>query len=1561
VLFLKNNNMKNIFTIIVLLSIVFSSYSQIINNKRFTSFTNEKEKYIKELNTYMNQSSVENSKIKTLMKEFTELWEKDSLPKSKKIDVIKLTNKMLKRKGRQYPQFYDYITTIITFHRSTQSDKSYTAWNKAIMKMLNTRKTSIRKTGAILNVTPEMITKSIVYKTKNIVWQVNGSDIYFEFNKELKVKFDNDFDLVCYSKKDSIKIEATNGVYYPQKNYWKGINGTVTWERAKIEKNKIFAKLRRYNINMKKAEYKADSVSFVNTFYFKEPVMGVLNDKVKKIIKPSAATYPQFKTYLSLFEIKNIYKDIDYSGGFYMKGAKLIGAGIGNNFARLYFYRKDTLVLETKGKLIIFNKSSIIANNIEITLHLDTDSIYHPGLLFKYNNDNRTVQLIRNGEGSTRIKYYDSYHNVEFDVKVLEWQMDMPKIAFRGITQSDTKVTFESKNFFSVDRFMKLQGDAFNNPLYDIKSFEKQRGIDEFTDLELADYMRMSEPAIHRFLLGLSYDGFVAYDFKKGKVKIKDKLNDYIKASTGKKDYDVMRFISETRTGSNAGTGAKQLKENAYLSLLNNNIVIAGVKTIHLSDSQNVTIFPKGGEIVLKKNRDFDFSGKVLAGMFLYKGTNFSFDYDRFIITMPDIAEMKMQVASNELNEYGEAKMVTVSNTIQNMTGDLLIDSPTNKSGLKDFPRYPIFYSKKESYVYYDKKRIQKGVYNRDKFYFQVFPYEMDSLNSIDRNKIGFDGHFVSAGIFPPFDEKLKVMRDNSLGFTRQTPPSGYDVYGGKANYKNLIDLSDEGLRGAGDLEYVTSLTKSDEFFFYPDSLNTRCKTFDNTEKPSPKEFPQVLGVEADIHFMPYQDELYTSKYRTAIKMFNEQAVTHGTTVLSPDGMKGYGRMNFVDAEMTSEEYVYGKNTFTSDTANFKLLSLTEEVNKEDDVDFATTNVNALIDFDRRLGEFVSNDGNSTIEFPKNQYICYMDKFTWYMDKDEIMLSTSSTDVAKADVDTAGMTAMELEDVELVGSQFISLHPRQDSLNFWAPSATYSRRKSVITANEVKFIRVADATIYPGDGKVVVQKKAVMNALKESKIRANNITRFHYMYDCETNIYGKKDYMANGDYYFIDENKEKQKIHFDVIAVDSTVQTYATGKIGITEDFTLSPKFAYTGKVKIEANKEFLIFDGYFRINHTCESIKRDWVKFTSEINQNDIFIPINNNLTEINGGAVRSSFLITNDSTHIYAGFLIRPDFYTDNDMIAVEGFLHYNKDNGKYEIASKDKLEEFNLPGPYFSIHPSICNAYSEGIINLAVDFGQIKYFSAGNISGDLTKDSYSLDLMFGIDFMFLDKCMEIMANDLIGSSSDVVDLDRSVYTKAVTNIVGKEKAEKYFTELAMGKFKKYPDELIHNLVFNELNLDFDKKERIFISNGDIGVGTINKQQVNRLVKGKIEITKRRSGDKLVIYLEIDGAWYYFSYKRSVFRIASSNKEFNKLIMEVKPDDRRIKPKKGEKGYSYYPATVREVKKFKKKYFEEGGEEGEETEEGEVESGEEKVKKEEPKEEETEGEEEGFGGEED
>ncbi len=1515
--------MKKYISLIILL-VSISSFGQ-LGYKQYKSFSTKPEKFIKELNSFMSQTKIRKDDIDKLMKPFTKLWVKDSLSDTYKNDVIKISNLLLKRRARQATQFYEYINSIMNFYNSTQSDASYNAWTSGLTYILSKRRKSLKLVQQILQTTPSAINESIFYKTSSVQWKASGTDLEYVFNNnQLKIKFDNDFDLVCYSKKDSIKIEKTNGIFNLETAKFTGANGLVTWERTGLSRDSVYAHLSKYEINTNKSEYVADSVKFINLYYFKEPVLGQLIDKVKKIIKPKQSTYPQFKTYLSRFEINDIYKYVNYSGGFYMKGAKLIGSGTEKAFAYLYFYRKDTLVIKAKAKQFIFKPNGIISNHTEIVIKLEQDSIYHPGLMFKYNSFNKTIQLIRNDEGTARIKFFDSYHKVEIDAKQMEWQMETPKINLQGITQSDNRIVFESNNYYSDMAFQKLQGNADHNPLNQVKRFSIKLQSDEFYDLQFADFLGISEPAVHRYLLALSYQGFIQYNFKTGLVKIKPKLNDYILASINKKDYDVMRFISDASDASNEGVTKKGIKRNAYLSLLNYNINIAGVRLVHLSDSQNVSIYPAGGKIILKKNRNFDFSGKVLAGMFLYKGTNFSFDYDKFKLDLPDIREMKMQAKTGEIDQYGLPVMRTVRNKIENMSGELLIDDPMNKSGLKDYPRYPIFYSKKDAYVYYDSKKIQKGVYKRDNFYFQVFPYEMDSLNSIDGSRINFEGHFVSAGIFPPFDETLRVMPDLSLGFNRKTPPTGYPVYGGKAKYNNVIDLSNKGLRGDGDLKYVTSITKSKEFFFYPDSLNARATTFENREEKSPIEFPQVHGEECNIHFMPYQDELYTSKYKTPIQMFNKQAITHGTTILTPSGMKGFGVMEFAEAKMTSNEYKYKQNTFTSDTANFQLKAKTEV----EGIDFSTKNVNALIDFNRRLGEFVANDGNSVIEFPKNQYICFMDKFTWYMDKDEITLSSTKKNEERQKIDTTGLSPVEIEDIELEGSQFISIHPHQDSLNFWAPTATYRRMTSTITANDVKFIRVADATIYPGDGKVVIHKKAKMDSLVNSKIKANNTTRYHTFYNSTTYIYGKKDYMAHADYDYIDENRQKEKIHFDKIEVDSTVQTVAYGRIGVTQDFTLSPHFAYTGKVKIEASKEHLMFDGYFKINHQCETMKKHWVGFEGEINPKDIFIPISDNLMDINGKRLHSSFMITNDTVHIYTAFLSTDDFYTDNEMIPVEGYIHYNKENGKYEISNKDKLEEFNMPGSYISLHPTICNAYSEGIINLAIDLGQIKYKAAGNITGNLPKDKYQLDLLLGFDFFFNDKCLDLMAKELAASSNDGVDFDRSVYTKAVTELVGKEKAEKYFTGLNMGNFKKYPEELLHTILFNELQFEWNSKKRAYVSIGDIGVGAIGKHQINQLFKGKIEIIKKRSGDELTIYLETsEGGWYFMQYRRSVFRIGSSNKDFNNIILATKADDRRVKPKKGEKSYTYHIATAREMRKFKKKYFSEDGDEEEQS----------------------------------
>ena len=49
--------------------------------------------------------------------------------------------------------------------------------------------------------------------------------------------------------------------------------------------------------------------------------------------------------------------------------------------------------------------------------------------------------------------------------------------------------------------------------------------------------------------------------------------------------------------------------------------------------------------------------------------------------------------------------------------------------------------------------------------------------------------------------------------------------------------------------------------------------------------------------------------------------------------------------------------------------------------------------------------------------------------------------------------------------QFVSVHPHQDSLRFISTAASYSLKDYIIEAGGVEEIVVADAEIYPNEGK----------------------------------------------------------------------------------------------------------------------------------------------------------------------------------------------------------------------------------------------------------------------------------------------------------------------------------------------------------------------------------------------------------------------------------------------------------------------------------------------------------------
>ena len=205
------------------------------------------------------------------------------------------------------------------------------------------------------------------------------------------------------------------------------------------------------------------------------------------------------------------------------------------------------------------------------------------------------------------------------------------------------------------------------------------------------------------------------------------------------------------------------------------------------------------------------------------------------------------------------------------------------------------------------------------------------------------DGEMVSAGIFPQFKEQLTIQPDYSLGFVRQTPVDGFALYGKKGTFDATIKLSNKGLQGDGTIKYLTSVARSTDILFYPDSINANAEKYEIAEQKNKKpEYPPVHADTVYIHWMPKKDIMQIYSKEKPLDMYSGKALMSGRIDYNPKQMTGSGKIEFVGAILESNKMVYNNSKFDADTSDFKLkaVSLSQFA-------FSTVNMKAHIDFEQ--------------------------------------------------------------------------------------------------------------------------------------------------------------------------------------------------------------------------------------------------------------------------------------------------------------------------------------------------------------------------------------------------------------------------------------------------------------------------------------------------------------------------------------------------------------------------------------------------------------------------------------
>ena len=429
--------------------------------------------------------------------------------------------------------------------------------------------------------------------------------------------------------------------------------------------------------------------------------------------------------------------------------------------------------------------------------------------------------------------------------------------------------------------------------------------------------------------------------------------------------------------------------------------------------------------------------------------------------------------------------------------------------------------------------------------------------------------------------------------------------------------------------------------------------------------------------------------------MYSGESKLKGKIAIGEDGMTGAGTLEFAAAEIESKEFRFKKEDFKSDTASFAFTA--RDVIKEDgtkEVAIKTDNVKADVSFKNRMGQFKSNAEDSYIEFPVNKYIAYMDELRWYMDKDEVDMNSS------------------MNEIDLIGSKFVSVRPDQDSITFVAPRAKYAMADRTIRTQGVKLIRIADATIYPDGEKLNVERNAVISTLTNSKINANNDTKYHDIYNASVDIISKHKYTGSGDYDYEDATGKLQKLTFTSISQDTAGNTVGKAQVDESLSFTLSPEFEFKGDVELYAPVKNLTFKGGARLIYKCDKVNKSWFKFKTEIDPGNVSIPVDSFPKSLDSEKLMAGLVLVKDSTHIYPVFMSKKQKAGDQEVFTSRGFLRFDKGTSEYRITTKEKFENSALADDYVALNQNNCNVSGEGKVNFGLDLGQGRCESVGTM---------------------------------------------------------------------------------------------------------------------------------------------------------------------------------------------------------------------------------------------------------
>lgn len=1313
--------------------------------------------------------------------------------------------------------------------------------------------------------------------------------------------------LILTTPVDTVQIKNTSGSILLKSGLFVGQGGNFDWSSVGLPE--VYCDLGGYNFLIKSYKIISEGARLHYPSQTDSIPIGVFEYNSVKAKSYADKNYPRFKSFYSNIPVKGLDANIEYHGGFSMSGKKIYSSSIDEGVAEIKILKDGEVKIKAVSNRFQLGDSLISADYTKLIIYQGKDSIFHPGTVFKYYKNRNFLRLTKTN-GYRMAPFLDSYHKIEITSDALTWDLNTNKIEFNIINgRSEVPALFESQEFYELAKYARLKGLYQFHPLQIIMGYSEKIQSSEFSVLDLAESSKISETTLRGAMVQLMKLGFIDYNTRSGMIVVKDKARHYVLSRRDKKDYDNINFVSISPAGA-----------NAELDLSTKSLIVHGVKRVYISDSLSVNFEPDSNTIEILANRDFKFNGKINTSNFQFIGTDFAFNYDSFYVVLTSIDAIKLAVSETDTTDSkksGKAKVL--GNELRYSSGILYINKPHNKSARKSHPEYPIFHAATGASVFFDKKDIAGGAYDTT-FQFKIPPFTVDSLSNDDPSVIGFDGSFESGGVFPTFEERLVVMPDYSLGFTHPTPVEGYKMYGGDAVYNNMLKLDNQGLRGNGEIQYLNTTLISPDFVFFKDStltVGTKMVTRPGTNPllASTVTMPDVEIEAYRLLWKPKMDTMYMSSIDKPFRIYDTTATLEGTLALTHKGMYGRGVLSTDDAEIESAKFHFEDKHLLANDAIFRIKSDNPEKP-------ALKSTQAKVDYNIAKGMATfgpEKEGFASTEFPYAQYKTSIGKGTWDVGNRKIFLAATDS-------------------MNISNSYFYSTRKDQDSLVFNATRAEYVIDSLTLSIYGVPYIVVNDGKITPDKNHVMIHENAIMETLNNAKLDFDTLKYYHHLYDGNIDILGRKNFNGEALYRYVNLGADTLQILFSnfqyTLSDKKKAGGYTTGIAQVLESDSLfvGDKILYKGNIIMKSPEKFLAFEGYIKLSLKGQLSYSSWLKYVNAGTSNTVSLDLNNAVSE-RGKALVTSLSFDNKSNQLYPNFISEKIHEEDQDLLPVTGILKYNPDSLEFNVGTADKLNGKSYKGNYLSYNDNTSNIKFGGKFNMLKEDPSVKSYTSGTGRASLIEDTYSFDYLLGFAFKGNITPLVVMGNNLstlsIPAGADTSSFSFDAMTKENKNddvlfqklaeFIDNSGVEAYKAKRAAGQKSisaAYPD-FQKAIVFSDIKMNWSPEYKAFHSIGPVQLSNILKSDIDKSIKGYVEVKKAIAGDIITIYLEPSyGNWYFIKYDQNRLALASSSSDVTAEI---------VKRSKGEMSdrskFFMVQAEAMEVNQFKNAFKENYG----------------------------------------